>query len=106
MKTPFYYSNSKDRVKELVRIRDKRTCQECKLKWKYGMRRLDVHHLDENKQSTSRLRMQHKWDFENMDRLITLCHKCHFNLAMTKRAIRAGLSHKNTGWKIGIGRRT
>lgn len=65
-----------DRIRELVRIRDNRTCQICNKVWKPGTRRLDVHHLDENKQQSRDCR----WDSQNMDRLITLCHKCHFSL--------------------------
>ena len=37
--------DSRSRLRELIRIRDKRTCQACGKKWKTGERRLDIHHL-------------------------------------------------------------
>src|SRR3989344_3286690 len=47
-----FYENHKllegrDRLRELVRIRDNHTCQKCGKKWIEGTRRLDIHHLDE-----------------------------------------------------------
>lgn len=65
----------RDYVRELVRIRDGRTCRRCKKKWKKGMRRFDVHHLNGlcGKKSRKHDRV------EDIGGLITLCHKCHFN---------------------------
>lgn len=74
-------------VCELVRIRDKRTCQICGLIWKPGTRRLDVHHNDKKMDGKSRSKGIIKWNYENMDKLVTLCHKCHFNLDMTKKKL-------------------
>lgn len=68
-------------VREWARIRDNRTCQICHKEWVPGTRRLDVHHLDEDRQQSRDC----KWDMENLDRLITLCHKCHFNLEYFKK---------------------
>src|SRR3990167_10518741 len=65
----------KDYTREKVRIRDDYTCQMCEKRWKEGERRFDVHHLNGlcGKKST-------KYDkVSEMDGLITLCHKCHFN---------------------------
>ncbi len=80
MKTEFYYSSSVDRERELVRIRDNHTCQKCGKEWKEGMRRFDVHHLDENMFGKSNDKMIHKYDAKNKDRLLTLCHKCHMQI--------------------------
>lgn len=64
----------RERTRELVRIRDKHTCQSCKKKWNGG-RRFDIHHLGGlcGKKSKS---------YDSVDDihvLLTLCHKCHFN---------------------------
>jgi hypothetical protein len=70
----------RDFTRELVRMRDNHTCQRCGKKWKKGQRRFDVHHLDEKiigKVNT--LNIPIKYDRENMDKLITFCHKCHFD---------------------------
>ncbi len=80
MKTQFYYANSRDREREFVRIRDNHTCRICGYKWKEGERRLDVHHLAEDMLGKNRIKMVHKYDKENHDKLLTLCHKCHMNL--------------------------
>lgn len=65
----------KDRTREIVRRRDNWTCQDCGKKWVLGQRRFDVHHLNGlcGKKSL-------KYDkISEIDGLITLCHKCHFN---------------------------
>lgn len=72
-------SGSRDRVRELVRIRDDHTCQCCKRKWNGKERRFDVHHLDEEKEGLNH-RLPISYDRNNMDKLITYCHKCHLNL--------------------------
>ena len=66
---------ARDRYRELVRIRDNHTCQKCGLEWQVGERRLDVHHLDEDSTKTRQIDGD-----EDMDNMITLCHKCHLNL--------------------------
>jgi len=85
MKTPFYYSNSRDREREFVRIRDNHTCQKCGLKWKEGDRRLHVHHLEKSMLGKCREKMIHIYDKENNDKLLTLCPKCHRNIHLTKQ---------------------
>jgi heterodisulfide reductase subunit B len=78
-----------DRVREWVRIRDKRTCQVCLKVWKKPMRRFDVHHLDEAKESTRST----SWDIKNTQRMVTLCHKCHLNLDSVNRKLRLSKRH-------------
>jgi hypothetical protein len=80
----------RDYFRELVRARDKHTCQDCGKKWEKGCRRFDVHHLDEKMDGNGRKPGALKYDKENMDRLITLCHKCHFNLPETRDRISNG----------------
>jgi hypothetical protein len=65
----------RDYIRELVRIRDNHTCQTCKRIWNKNERRFDVHHLGGLCGKKSRLCDSKK----DMDGLITLCHKCHFN---------------------------
>jgi 5-methylcytosine-specific restriction endonuclease McrA len=84
----------KDFLRELVRIRDKHTCQVCGLKWIGGKRkweknnrRLDVHHLISEKEGKEGEIYRNNKDFENM---ITLCHKCHMNLHVVKEKVRIG----------------
>lgn len=62
-------------IRELVRIRDSRTCQDCGKVWEQGKRRFDVHHLDPKMESIRDI----KYDRANMDKMITLCHKCHMS---------------------------
>lgn len=69
-------SGSRNRVRELVRIRDNHSCQLCGVQWKPGERRLDVHHKDCLKEKT-----QYCDNYEREQKnLITLCHTCHLNL--------------------------
>lgn len=65
-------------TRELVRARDNYTCQKCKRVWREGFRRFDVHHLDESMLGKTRSKGTTKYDRENMDKLITFCHKCHY----------------------------
>lgn len=64
-----------DYTRELVRQRDSFTCQDCGKKWKKGTRRFDIHHINGlcGKKSKAYDKVS------EMDGLITLCHKCHFN---------------------------
>lgn len=67
--------SGRDFTREKVRIRDNHTCQDCKKVWEQGTRRFDVHHLNGLCGKKSR-------GYDNsseMDGLITLCHRCHFN---------------------------
>jgi len=65
----------RERNREIVRIRDKFTCQDCGNVWQEGKRRFDIHHL--NGLCGKKSRLYDKMD--SLDGLITLCHKCHFN---------------------------
>lgn len=92
-KTNFVRSSGTERegidfTRQIVRIRDRHTCQEehggCGRIWQIGERRFDIHHLDGLCGLLSR-----SYDkVETMDRLITLCHKCHLNLPEVKDKMR------------------
>lgn len=79
----------RDSVRELVRLRDKHTCQVCQKRWRKGTRRFDVHHLDPERESTR----DTKWDREHLDRLVTLCHRCHLNLDSVRKKMRTATIH-------------
>lgn len=81
-------SGGRDRFREIIRIRDKHTCQICLRVWKKGERRFDVHHEDEEQEGRSKERGICKRDKENMDKMITLCHKCHLSLDSVKAKMR------------------
>ena len=76
----------RERIRELVRIRDNYTCQLCGKKWKEKKRRFDVHHLDNDKEKS---RQCDKLD--ETDNMLTLCHKCHMNLPAHRNSIRRGI---------------
>lgn len=67
--------SGREYVREVVRIRDKRTCQSCGKKWMDGQRRFDVHHLN----NLCGLKSRSYDRLSDIDGLITLCHKCHYN---------------------------
>lgn len=67
----------RERLKELVRIRDKHTCRMCGKIWKPGMRKFDTHHLDENIEGKLGLKWENCLDINSM---ITLCHRCHLRI--------------------------
>ncbi|NQU83518.1 MAG: hypothetical protein HQ536_02295 [Parcubacteria group bacterium] len=71
-----YLREGKELTREKVRIRDGHACQKCGKKWTKGERRLDVHHLDCDKEKSSKYE-NYKKEQHNM---ITLCHKCHLML--------------------------
>jgi len=75
----------RDYLKEIVRIRDGYACQFCGKKWHIGERRLDVHHLDEEIDSKKGLEYQ---NCKCLDRMITLCHKCHFRLHALRKKLK------------------
>lgn len=77
MKTPYYYTDVVDKARQLIRFRDQNTCQECQRRWSEGERKFDVHHLDEQMIGRSNDLGIHKYDLQNPDKLVTLCHKCH-----------------------------
>lgn len=65
------------RVRDIVRLRDDNTCQECGKKWKKDERKLDVHHINGLCGKVSPV----KDTIENIHNMITLCHTCHYNHA-------------------------
>jgi len=73
--------SGRERTRMLVRIRDKFKCQSCFKKLlpvearNLGKRLFDIHHL--NGLCGKKSRSYDK--ISDMDGLITLCHKCHFN---------------------------
>ena len=79
-------------INEIVRTRDNHSCQICGKVWVKGQRRLDVHHMDEHMDGKSRIPGILKYNRENLDKLVTLCHRCHFNLDRTRFRISNRLS--------------
>jgi len=75
--------DSRNRTRELIRIRDNFTCQKCGKKWIIGQRRFDVHHKDFNKEKSRKADNYEK----EKDNMITLCHKCHLNLPEHRKAM-------------------
>jgi len=69
-------NGGRDFVREIVRERDNQTCQRCFKVWKQGQRKFDVNHLDEKIDTHGKGVI--KYDKENLDKLITFCHKCHY----------------------------
>lgn len=70
----------RDRTREIRRMWDSRTCQDCRTIWRLGQRRFDVHHLEGmcGKKSIS-------YDsYDDLPKLTTLCHRCH----MSKHRVR------------------
>lgn len=65
----------RDFTRGLVRGRDNNTCQSCGKVWTSG-RRFDVHHL--KGQCGKKTRSYD--DAASTHSLITVCHKCHYNL--------------------------
>lgn len=87
-----HIKGGRDKIRELVRIRDKYTCIKCGKIWVEGSRRFDVHHLDpEQEGKKARGEGCTKYDKENMDKMITVCHKCHYNLDVVKNKISIAL---------------
>lgn len=78
------YNGGLDFIRQIVRQRDNNTCQKCFIKWIKDERKFDVHHLEIEMESSRNI----KYDRENMDKMITLCHKCHLNLHSVKEKMR------------------
>ena len=90
-------AGSRDRIRELIRIRDKHTCQICLAKWKKGKRRFDVHHMTEEYESGSNRGIPvAEMDRTQIDQMITLCHKCHLNLDSVRRKMSGGQQERWT----------
>lgn len=58
----------------LRRMMDDFTCQSCGQRWRKGERQFDIHHLGGLCGKKSRAYDKLK----DVDKLITLCHKCHY----------------------------
>ena len=103
----------RDYTRELVRMRDKHTCQKCKKEWDGNGRRFHVHHLNGlcGKNSTGYDRVS------EMRGLITLCGQCHSkthgrsgtNIGRLKdktkqilKLRRSGLTYKRIGETLGV----
>ena len=78
-------TGGRDYIRELVRMRDKHTCQMCRKKWMTTQRRFDVHHEDGDLEGKSHMKGIIESDKKNMDKMITLCHRCHLNLDSVKK---------------------
>lgn len=76
-------TGSRERVRELIRIRDNWACQICGKKWVKGQRRFDIHHKDCKKEKTRQCDNYEK----EKDNMITLCHKCHLNIPEHRKAM-------------------
>ena len=74
------YLEGIDFTREIARIRDGHICKICHKKWQIGKRRFDIHHLNGDCGKYSRTYDR----IENINKLITLCHKCHLNLDEVK----------------------
>lgn len=80
-----FKAGQRDKIREWVRVRDKHTCQICLKVWKPGQRRFDVHHEEEHMEGQSKEKGITRYDLANMDKMVTLCHKCHLNLDVVRR---------------------
>lgn len=81
-------------IRELVRMRDEHTCQSCGKMWEKGKRRFDVHHQDPEMEGKSSKRGIIKLDKENLNKMITYCHKCHFAEHSVRERIKIGRRNK------------
>jgi hypothetical protein len=87
----------RDYARELVRRRDKHTCQMCGKKWEPGTRRFDVHHVNE-----CGMKSQGYDSIYDLRYMITYCHKCHMNLDIVIRKERdktGNFKHSKEGIK-------
>ena len=72
----------RERTRMIVRIRDKFTCQDCgkvrtpEMAQKEGKRLFDIHHYRKGECGKKSKSYDKVADIDN---LITLCHRCHFN---------------------------
>lgn len=77
--------SGRDFLREKVRVRDNHSCQICGKRWEDGKRRFDVHHLDEELEGKNGFQYGNN---KRIDRMITLCHKCHLNLPHIKEKMK------------------
>ncbi len=73
-------------LRERVRIRDNHTCQMCGKIWIKDQRRLDVHHLDIEREG----KKDYQYDKNNPHMMITYCHKCHYSLHTVRKKLSDG----------------
>ena len=66
-------NGGRDRLRELVRLRDGNVCQWCGKRWEQGKRRFDVHHIYGGPDDS------HRYD-RDFNVQITLCHQCHLRI--------------------------
>jgi 5-methylcytosine-specific restriction endonuclease McrA len=84
-------TGSRDRKREMIRIRDNNTCQICGLVWKSSQRRFDVHHIDcDNRKTRKADNLKSEWN-----NMITLCHKCHLSLPEHKETMQKAFRKNN-----------
>lgn len=76
-------------IRQKVRERDNNTCQICGKKWEHGNRRFDVHHLDLKMEGN--IVKAYFYDKDNMDKLMTLCHRCHLTMPHNKKKRQEGI---------------
>lgn len=83
---PKWKREGRELAREKVRRRDGYRCTSCKRPWKVGTRSFDVHHLHGVCGQKSR-----GYDSVNdMDGLITLCHKCHMSKHVDRKKFGKG----------------
>ena len=68
-------------LKELIRKRDRHTCQRCGVPQLECIKKLDIHHKDENKNNL------------NPENLISLCRQCHTFTNRSNRDIKRKEHH-------------
>ncbi len=73
---------AREKIREIIRIRDNHTCQVCGIEWVKGERKLDIHHLDNKKEKTRQCDK-----LSEAKNMITLCHNCHLNLPAHRQAM-------------------
>ena len=73
-------AEGRDYLKEIVRIRDNHTCQECGIKWWKGQRKFDVHRISNDDNGGY-------YPVSDIDNWITYCHLCHLNLLAHRKKI-------------------
>jgi len=72
---PAWKQEGRERNREIVRYLYDYTCQTCGSVWEEGQRSFDIHHLG----GMCGKRTRSYDSLEDIDILLPLCHKCHFN---------------------------
>jgi two-component SAPR family response regulator len=76
--------HGREYTRGLVRKRDNHTCQACNKVWQEGERQFDCHHI--NGLCGKKSRAYDK--IKDIDEMITLCHKCHYNHPLHSQKIK------------------